>query len=268
MRVTWLAPVLKEAGLVVVERPGWLTRGKEFAGTTLDGVIGHHTASAATSGNMPSVPIVEHGRPDLAGPLAQAVLARDGSWVLTASGVANHAGTGQWPGFTGGNGRTIGIEAENNGLATEVWGRDQMNAYAIGVAAILKHLGLPAERFCAHYEWATNPVGRKVDPRGTWQGGGDWWDNGHQPPQPTWSARQFRARVALLLKVDGMDFTPEEKARLLAGADASVALLARWDASARTKLDNVWTQTVDTAGETLGGRVTKLANGTLPPKGV
>jgi hypothetical protein len=56
-------------------------------------------------------------------------------------------------------------------------------------------------------------------------------------------------------------WTPEEKARLLAGADAAVAMEKRWDTSARTKVDNIWTQTVDATVDnpsTLGGRVAAL----------
>jgi len=40
-------------------------------------------------------------------------------------------------------------------------------------------------------------------------------------------------------------WTPEEKARLLAGADASVRMDQRWNADARTKLEEVWTNLMD-----------------------
>jgi len=40
-------------------------------------------------------------------------------------------------------------------------------------------------------------------------------------------------------------WTPEEKARLLAGADASVAMNDRWNKDARTKLEEVWTNLMD-----------------------
>lgn len=56
-------------------------------------------------------------------------------------------------------------------------------------------------------------------------------------------------------------WTPEEKARLLAGADAAVAINARYEASSRKKLDDIWTQTMDatsTNPTTLGGRVAAL----------
>lgn len=40
-------------------------------------------------------------------------------------------------------------------------------------------------------------------------------------------------------------WTPEEKARLLAGADASVEFNERWNKDARTKLEEVWTNLMD-----------------------
>jgi len=40
-------------------------------------------------------------------------------------------------------------------------------------------------------------------------------------------------------------WTPEEKARLLAGADASVAMNDRWNKDARTKLEEIWTNLMD-----------------------
>lgn len=56
-------------------------------------------------------------------------------------------------------------------------------------------------------------------------------------------------------------WTPAEKARLLAGADAAVAMEKRWDQSARQKVDDIWTQTIDateTNPVTLGGRVAAI----------
>ena len=116
MRCLWLPDVLRGAGLAVTTTPGWQTRGRELSG--IDGVIGHHTASSPMGGNAPSVRICTVGRHDLPGPLCSAVLARDGTWIIMAAGVGNHAGAGSWPGFRGGNRYTLGIEAENNGIGT------------------------------------------------------------------------------------------------------------------------------------------------------
>lgn len=59
----------------------------------------------------------------------------------------------------------------------------------------------------------------------------------------------------------GEIWTPDEKRRLLAGADAAVAIDARWDQSARDKVDVIYAETHDedhpevTPIGTLGGRV-------------
>jgi len=196
--------VLRGVGLTVVCTPGWETRGLPFT-REIAGIVGHHTAGPAT-GNMPSLGTLIHGRPDLAPPLAQLGLARDGTYFVVASGQANHAGTGHWPGIRYGNSDTIGIEAENTGSGLDVWPTRQMDAYVRGVAAILGALGLLAERFCAHYEWAVDRKRKvKIDPKGPWAGGGEWYSGGvYTGTVRTASADTFRARVRALHEGDDM----------------------------------------------------------------
>jgi N-acetylmuramoyl-L-alanine amidase len=157
----WLPSVLTAAGLKVIEQPGWQTRGRGNVGA-IKGVICHHTAGGL-HGNMPSLGVVTHGRPDLAGPLAQLCLGRDGTFFVVAAGRANHAGNGKWQGFVNGNSNFIGIEAENTGLANDPWPEVQMDAYRRGVAAILKHIGAKSIMCAGHKEYAL-PHGRKGDP--------------------------------------------------------------------------------------------------------
>jgi N-acetyl-anhydromuramyl-L-alanine amidase AmpD len=160
--LTWLPDVLKAAGLDVIEQPGWQTRGHGDVGT-IKAVLCHHTAGAK-DGNAPSLDIVTNGRPDLAGPLAQLMLARDGTYFVIAAGKAWHAGVGLWHGVQDGNGQMIGIEAENTGLANDnPWPPGQMDAYARGVAAILNHIGAAPIMCAGHLEYAL-PAGRKPDP--------------------------------------------------------------------------------------------------------
>jgi peptidoglycan hydrolase-like protein with peptidoglycan-binding domain len=159
--LTWLAQVLRDAGLKVAEQPGWQDRGRGPMGT-VRGVICHHTATAAP-GVMPSLRLVTQGRSDLAGPLAQLGLGRDGTFFVIAAGRANHAGGGSWKGITTGNSSFIGIEAENAGTGAEPWPDVQMDAYRRGVAAILKKLGADETMCCGHKEYAL-PKGRKGDP--------------------------------------------------------------------------------------------------------
>jgi hypothetical protein len=196
--LTWLADVLRGAGLGVVEVPGWETRGHGVPGPIL-GVLLHHTAGPA-SGNYPSLPVVRDGRPGLAGPLANLGLARDGTWYVIAGGVAWHAGAGTIPWIPAdqGNQHLIGVEAESTGILTAGkadWTPQQLNSYPRGVAALLNYLALPSSRAIAHREWAP---GRKVDPVGI--------------DMPT-----FRAQVAALMTVppvseDDVSWTHDEGA--------------------------------------------------------
>jgi hypothetical protein len=159
--LTWLPEVLLSAGLKVAVQPGWESRGRGDVGSPL-GVICHHTAGPLT-GNMPSLGIVTNGRSDLAGPLSQLCLGRDGAYYVVAAGRANHAGPGSWRGIRTGNTNFIGIEAENSGAAADRWPEVQMDAYRRGVAALLKKIGADPTMCCGHKEFAL-PPGRKVDP--------------------------------------------------------------------------------------------------------
>jgi N-acetyl-anhydromuramyl-L-alanine amidase AmpD len=163
--LTWLPQVLLNAGLKVAEQPSWKDRGRGDVGPT-KGVICHHTAGPKT-GNMPSLGIVTNGRSDLPGPLAQLCLGRDGTYFVVAAGRCNHAGVGNWRGFTAGNTNFIGIEAENTGFLegpkADPWPAVQMDAYRRGVAAILTKIRANAGMCCGHKEYAL-PTGRKDDP--------------------------------------------------------------------------------------------------------
>ena len=157
--LTWLPKVLRDAGLRVAEVPGWRERGLGDVGDTF-GVLCHHTGCAAV-GNMPSLHVLIQGRPGLRGPLSQLGLGRDGTYYMIAAGKAHHAGAGIWHGISDGNTHLIGIEAENAGDASDPWPEAQLLAYQHGVAAILEHLNLDAERCAGHKEYAPR---RKVDP--------------------------------------------------------------------------------------------------------
>lgn len=163
--LTWLAQVLLDAGLKVAEQPGWRDRGRGDVGP-IKGVICHHTAGAL-NGNMPSLGVIINGRSDLPGPLSQLALGRDGTFFVVAAGRCNHAGAGNWQGFTAGNTNFIGIEAENTGHTSgpkaDPWPAVQMDAYHRGVAAILKKIRANAIMCAGHKEYAL-PQGRKPDP--------------------------------------------------------------------------------------------------------
>lgn len=198
-RLLWLANVLRDAGLNVVEYPGWQSRGKE--GMRPKVVIGHHTASFSTTPDPVITNLLVKGRVDLIGPLCHLGLNRAGTYIVIAAGKANHAGVGQWM-LANESVETIGIEAYNWGNSVpfpsrEPWPRVQLDAYDRGVAALLKKLGRDQRYFCGHREWAT-PAGRKPDPSGI-------------------DLNAMRARIKYLIDLeDSMSFTPEEIAALKA----------------------------------------------------
>jgi hypothetical protein len=204
----WLPDVLKAAGLKVTLVDGWQDRGRGDVGKIL-GVLCHHTAGPKT-GNMPSLDILVNGRPDLPGPLAQLGLARDGSYYVIAAGKANHAGKGNWKGIVNGNTHLIGIEAENTGLPDDSpWPRAQMDAYSRGVAAILTHIGQPAD-FCAGHKEYALPVGRKAD--------------------PDFDMKVFRSSVAAVMKAPVPVIVPAPDPSTPSGAPDDRPTLRRGDA--------------------------------------
>lgn len=155
MRATWLADVLRSAGLHVVEVDGWKSRGKEMR--AIHGVVWHHTATGTSWTDQRVTDLLRDGRTDLAGPLSQLGLARDGTFYVVAAGRSNHNGYGTW------DNDSLGIEAYNAGDGRDPWPAAQVDAYVRGTAAILTRLGLPASKALGHRE--TDPR-RKVDPRG------------------------------------------------------------------------------------------------------
>lgn len=154
MRVPWLADVLRDAGLTVIETPGWKGRGRDLAG--VNGVIWHHTATGPGTSDAAVDSLLINGRQDLPGPLCQLGLDRGGRFHVIADGKGNHNGYGTW-----GN-NSIGIEAFNSGVG-EPWPSGQVDAYVAGTRAILTHLGLPLDRMLGHKE---SDPGRKIDPAG------------------------------------------------------------------------------------------------------
>jgi hypothetical protein len=154
MRVSWLADVLRDAGLEVVQHAGWKGRGREL--DSVEGVVAHHTVTGPAVPDSVVADILIDGHSTLPGPLSQLGLDRAGRYHVIADGRCNHNGYGQW-----GN-QSIGIEAFNDGQG-ERWPSVQIDAYQRGVAAILVHLGLPASKVLGHKE--TDPD-RKIDPAG------------------------------------------------------------------------------------------------------
>lgn len=159
MRALWLADVLRDAGLKVVEMPGWQSHGRGEL-TAIKGVLLHHTGAGSSAALRN---LISAGRRDLPGPLSQLFLDDDGTYYVIASGRSNHAGRGRWQDVTNGNSVLIGIEAKNAGDGKDDWPDAQMYAYIVGVAAIAKRAGFDPVMAAGHKEYAL-PRGRKVDP--------------------------------------------------------------------------------------------------------
>ncbi len=163
---TWLPEALRADGLDVTEFPGWRQRGH---GTFKDirGVMVHHTGS-----DRASAASIAEGRPDLAGPLSQVHIARDGTVTVVAAGVAWHAGVGMYPWVPAnmGNWHLIGIECANSGTSPSAphrrnWPDAQYFALVRCCAAINRRLGHNAARTIGHKEYAGRAQG-KWDPGG------------------------------------------------------------------------------------------------------
>jgi hypothetical protein len=188
MRAPWLADVLRDAGLTVVETGGWVGRGRDL--DSIEGVMWHHTASPTTSGLVSNLAVVTNGNSVAPGPIANLLLWRDGTFHVIADGRCNHAGKGflPWIGTDRGNACLLAIEAVNNGVG-EPWVAQMVEAYERGTAAIIRRLGLSVERVVTHWEYAT-PLGRKIDPAGP-NGG----RIGFVPGTQTWSPDSVRGAV-------------------------------------------------------------------------
>ncbi|MET4328326.1 hypothetical protein ABIB80_004157 [Bradyrhizobium sp. i1.15.2] len=157
--------MLRDAGLEVLEHPGWQTRGHGNMGK-VQGVLCHRTCGPL-HGDLPDINVLVDGRPDLGGPLCNIGLGRSGKVYMIAAGKGWHAGAGSWQGVTDGNSHLIGIEAENTGETkgprAEAWPDVQMLAYMRVCAAILQHVGAKPIMAAGHKEFAL-PKGRKDDP--------------------------------------------------------------------------------------------------------
>ncbi|MDF1705001.1 MAG: N-acetylmuramoyl-L-alanine amidase [Aeromicrobium sp.] len=147
-----LADVCRTSGLPVVEVAGWRTRGRDGRFNPR-GALVHHTGTGSSTSSSAVVALLVKGRPDLAGPLCQLGLDRDGTVYAIAAGRGNHAGKAKaFAGVPAGDGNELwlGIEAFNSG--SEGWGLVQQLAYHRLCAALADGYGWPRARTAAHAE--------------------------------------------------------------------------------------------------------------------
>lgn len=222
--LTELADVVRAAGLVVTEEPGWETRARGsggFSGGLPNHVMIHHTASGPSSDGQPDVNYMCYSAD--ARPVANLYLSRAGEVWIMAAGATNTNGSGGDPCGTiandSMNSSAIGIEAGNGGTG-EPWPQAQQDAYVALVGALCDAYGIDVARVHSHAEWAP---GRKVDPAGPSR----WAASG------TWDEHAFRADVT----TGGPAPTPERKHRMysiitatdgVGGTYASDMIHVRW----------------------------------------
>ncbi len=167
---------IRDWGLPFVEVPGWQHRGDEVFSPR--GHVVHHDAVPGHPATMPA--IIQVGREDLAGPLANFWLRADGTVFLVAAGEANHAGEGGWNGLSG-NASVWGVEMSNAGYPTDPWPEVQIEAATRLCACTADYSGFPVANVCFHREWTS----RKIDPH-------------------TLDPGAFRTQVALQEKQEGL----------------------------------------------------------------
>jgi hypothetical protein len=230
-RITWLANVLRSAGLSVVEHSGWQTRERPGDWTPQFGIV-HATAAPRGQADATQVAIVRDGRSDLRGPIANACVTRDGTWHVLAAGRCNTTLAGTAGPYAGkGNAYALGVEACNDNLA-EAWPAGQYEAYARGWAAICRQLDWTPDRLRGHKE---HTPGHKTD--------------------PTFDMPKFRAHVQTLLQWRpdmGVDLTPYWGDRVHATLGNTWTLLERLAAEdAETDQSHVLLEQIKTAVEQL-----------------
>jgi hypothetical protein len=154
-RAPWLADVLRDVGLEVIETDGWRARGRNMR--SIEAVVLHDTVTPPSWSDSRVAALLRDGYTGLPGPLSQLGLDRQGRFWLIADGRCNHNGHGRY-----GN-NSIGVETFANGAGTpaEPWNTIQRDCAARAAAAICTHLDLPPSRVLGHKE--TDPS-RKQDP--------------------------------------------------------------------------------------------------------
>ncbi|WP_299051522.1 N-acetylmuramoyl-L-alanine amidase [uncultured Nocardioides sp.] len=168
MAISWLADVLRAAGVQVVEEGNWLSRS---AGSSFSpiGVLWHHTAAPSSASNPhPALNICINGRSDLPGPLCHALVDYHGVFHVISANRANHAGRSAGSGpIPAGDGNTLMIgweidyAGDGGGGVRQQMTTAQYNASVTATAAVLDRLGRDSSYARGHRETSTTG---KIDP--------------------------------------------------------------------------------------------------------
>ncbi|MDO9380833.1 MAG: amidase [Nocardioidaceae bacterium] len=170
MAISWLADVLRSAGVQVVEEGAWLSRsaGSSFAPV---GVLWHHTAAQSSASRpAPALQICIDGRSDLSGPLCHALVDYNGVFHVISANRANHAGRSAGSGpIPAGDGNTLMVgweidyagDGSGQGGPVQQMTAAQYDASVAATAAVLTRLGRDASSARGHRETSTTG---KIDP--------------------------------------------------------------------------------------------------------
>ena len=224
MRALWMPDVLRAAGLTVHGVSGWRNRGQESWGP-IRGITIHETRGSRTSSDAGEIRVLTEGSQTAPAPISQLYLSRTGDWHVVASGLCFHNLTGWGGGNKGlGNDALLGIEAQH--ALGEPWTDRQYRSYVTGVAALVRHLGIPVSRVVGHKE--------------------------HQPgdkSDPGFDMDKFRRDVAAALEGDDMPSAEEvAKAVLNAAVDRP-----EWSPVAKTKPTMKVSAALETTLNLIGG---------------
>jgi len=175
--LTELANWLRNAGLSVIEYPGWQTRARGSGGYSQHPlcVMWHHTASPPSWDGQKDADYCAVGDPDA--PVSNLYIDRSGTvWVL-AAGATNTNGKGKSISFSRGtvpsdcmNTHAVGMEMGNDGLG-ERWPVAQVNSAFVVSNTINSRIGNQPDDISTHQFYAPD---RKIDPattnvEGPWQ---------------------------------------------------------------------------------------------------
>jgi hypothetical protein len=166
--ISWLADVLRGAGVEVVEEGNWLSRS---AGSSFSpiGVLWHHTAAPSSASNPhPALNICINGRSDLPGPLCHALVDYYGVFHVISANRANHAGRSAGSGpIPAGDGNTLMVgweidyAGDGGGGVQQRMTQAQYDASVAATAAVLDRLGRDSSYARGHRETSTTG---KIDP--------------------------------------------------------------------------------------------------------
>jgi hypothetical protein len=157
---TWLADVLRAAGVPVIEQSGWKDRAQSGSFTPV-GLIRHWDASGPGTHGA-----IEYMQSNIACNIStcRGNSAHGPTVHVIAAGRAWHAGEGAFGAFPRDQGNTYAIGHEVAHTVDEPWGSVQLDVVTRAERAILAHLGADVNtEWCTHDEYAPT---RKIDTQG------------------------------------------------------------------------------------------------------